>query len=117
MALNIKNHEAHLLAEELSKLTGESVTAAVTIALRERLARVRQQQGLSLAVDFWRSAGTARRASRNRSVPPIMATSFMTNADWITSMIVDASACHRRRLFSSGAVNLNGQCCLCTIID
>jgi antitoxin VapB len=49
MGLNIKNREARLLAEELSKLTGESMTTAVTIALRERLARVRQEQGLSLA--------------------------------------------------------------------
>ena len=49
MGLNIKNREAHQLAEELSKLTGESMTTAVTIALRERLDRVRQQQGLSLA--------------------------------------------------------------------
>jgi antitoxin VapB len=47
--MNIKNREARLLAAELSKLTGESITTAVTIALRERLARVRQQQGLSLA--------------------------------------------------------------------
>jgi antitoxin VapB len=47
--LNIKNPEAHQLAEELSKLTGESMTTAVIIALRERLARVRQQQGLGLA--------------------------------------------------------------------
>ena len=47
MGLNIKNREAHLMAEELAKLTGESMTTAVTIALRERLAR--QQQGLSLA--------------------------------------------------------------------
>ena len=49
MGLNIKNPEAHLMAEELSKLTGESMTTAVTIALRERLDRVRQQQGLGLA--------------------------------------------------------------------
>jgi antitoxin VapB len=48
MGLNIKNREAHLMAAELSKLTGESMTTAVTIALRERLARVRQEQGLSL---------------------------------------------------------------------
>jgi antitoxin VapB len=47
--MKIKNREAHLMAAELSKLTGESMTTAVTIALRERLARVRQQQGLSLA--------------------------------------------------------------------
>ena len=49
VGLNIKNRDAHQLAEELSKLTGESMTTAVTIALRERLARVRQEQGRSLA--------------------------------------------------------------------
>jgi antitoxin VapB len=49
MGLNIKNREAHLLTQELSELTGESMTTAVTIALRERLARVRQEQGLGLA--------------------------------------------------------------------
>jgi antitoxin VapB len=49
MGLNIKNPQAHLMAEELSKLTGESMTTAVTIALRERLERIRQQQGLGLA--------------------------------------------------------------------
>ena len=37
------------MAEELSKLTGESIKTGVTIALPERLARVRQEQGLSLA--------------------------------------------------------------------
>jgi antitoxin VapB len=49
MGLKIKNREARLMAEKLSKLTGESMTTAVTIALRERLARVRQEQGLDLA--------------------------------------------------------------------
>ena len=49
MSLNIKNKEAHRLAEELAKLTGESMTAAVTIAVRERLERVRREQSLSLA--------------------------------------------------------------------
>ena len=38
MSLNIKNREAHRLAEELAKLTGESMTVAVTIVIRERLA-------------------------------------------------------------------------------
>ncbi|HTB03411.1 MAG TPA: type II toxin-antitoxin system VapB family antitoxin [Bradyrhizobium sp.] len=37
--LNIKNGEAHKLATEVAGLTGESLTAAVTVALRERLAR------------------------------------------------------------------------------
>lgn len=39
MGLNIKNPEAHKLATELAELTGESLTDAVTIALRERLQR------------------------------------------------------------------------------
>lgn len=37
--LSIKNDEAHKLATELAKLTGGSLTSAVTVALRERLAR------------------------------------------------------------------------------
>ena len=49
MGLNIKNSETHRLAEELARLTGESMTTAVTIAVRERLDRLRQQQGPSLA--------------------------------------------------------------------
>jgi antitoxin VapB len=43
MHLNIKNDEAHRLASELAQLTGESVTSAVTLALRERLARERRR--------------------------------------------------------------------------
>jgi hypothetical protein len=38
------------MAEELSKLTGESMTTAVTIALRERLDSIRQQQGQGLGL-------------------------------------------------------------------
>jgi antitoxin VapB len=49
MSMNIKNKETHQLTEELAKLTGESLTAAVTEAVRERLNRVRQAQGISLA--------------------------------------------------------------------
>ena len=39
--LNIKNPEARKLADELSALTGKTVTEAVTIALREKVARER----------------------------------------------------------------------------
>ncbi|MEJ0046860.1 MAG: type II toxin-antitoxin system VapB family antitoxin [Rhodospirillales bacterium] len=39
MALSIKAGEADLLARRLARLTGESMTDAVTVALRERLAR------------------------------------------------------------------------------
>lgn len=40
MSLNIKNEETHRLAQELAALTGESMTVAVTEAVREKLARV-----------------------------------------------------------------------------
>ncbi|WP_037057962.1 type II toxin-antitoxin system VapB family antitoxin [Pseudonocardia asaccharolytica] len=41
MSLNIKSREAHELTRELACLTGESLTQAVTEAVRERLERVR----------------------------------------------------------------------------
>lgn len=39
MALSIKTAEADELARSLARLTGESMTKAVTVALRERLDR------------------------------------------------------------------------------
>ena len=44
MHLNIKNDEAHRLASELAQLTGDSLTGAVTAALREQLARERRRR-------------------------------------------------------------------------
>lgn len=49
MALNIKNEETQNLAKELARLTGESMTAAITEAVRERLERVRSEHGTGLA--------------------------------------------------------------------
>jgi antitoxin VapB len=49
MSMNIKSEEAHRLARELARLTGESQTAAVTIALRERLERLQGDQHADLA--------------------------------------------------------------------
>ncbi|HWA21311.1 MAG TPA: type II toxin-antitoxin system VapB family antitoxin [Caulobacterales bacterium] len=46
MGLNIKNPEAERLIKELAELTGENQTAAVTEAVRERIARVKRR-GLS----------------------------------------------------------------------
>ena len=43
MSMNIKNEEAHSLAQQLAELTGESLTTAVTEAVRERLNRVRRK--------------------------------------------------------------------------
>ena len=49
MSLNIKSEEAHRLAQELARLTGECMTAAVTRAVRERLDRLRRERAVSLA--------------------------------------------------------------------
>ncbi len=44
MSLNIKDPEAHRLAQELARETGESMTSAVTQAIRERLEAVRRRR-------------------------------------------------------------------------
>jgi antitoxin VapB len=44
MSLNIKNPEAHRAAKEVAEITGESLTQAVTVALEERLQRLRAGQ-------------------------------------------------------------------------
>lgn len=50
--LNIKNQETYRLAQELSRLTGENVTIAVTRALEERIdkiknAKIKNRQGIA----------------------------------------------------------------------
>jgi antitoxin VapB len=56
LSLNIKNPEAHELARKLAELTGESMSAAVTEALRERLARLKRKgvadQLMAIGQDF-----------------------------------------------------------------
>lgn len=53
MALNIRNAEAEQLAEALARLTGETKTRAVTVALRDRLNRLqRDRAGRSLAQEL-----------------------------------------------------------------
>ena len=44
MSLNIKNDETCALARELARLTGETMTGAITVALRERLERERRRR-------------------------------------------------------------------------
>ena len=54
--LSIKDPETDRLARELSKATGETLTNAVAIALRERLERVRgRSSGPGLAEELTRS--------------------------------------------------------------
>ncbi len=50
MGLNIKNADTHRLIHELAELTGESMTTAVTVAVQDRLARIRQSDpGVGMA--------------------------------------------------------------------
>jgi len=56
MSLNIKNEEAHRLARELAKATGENMTVAVSEAIRERLERVRSNSKKGLAAKLMKIA-------------------------------------------------------------
>jgi antitoxin VapB len=49
MSLNVKNPEAHELARELARLTGESMATAVTVAVRERRDRMLADRAGGLA--------------------------------------------------------------------
>ena len=44
MGLNIRNDETCVLARDPARLTGETVTGAITVALRERLASERRRR-------------------------------------------------------------------------
>ena len=44
MSLNIKNQDTCRLAGELARLTGETMTGAITVALRERLEREKRER-------------------------------------------------------------------------
>lgn len=52
MVLSIKDPATDHLARELSQATGESLTLAVAIAVRERLERVRTSTGPDLAAEL-----------------------------------------------------------------
>ena len=51
MGLDIENDETCRLAEELARLTGETVTGAITVALRERLEREKRQRDVDARVE------------------------------------------------------------------
>jgi antitoxin VapB len=44
MSLNIKNPKTHKLAQEVSALTGESMSQAITVALEERKAKLQKKK-------------------------------------------------------------------------
>ena len=51
MSLNIKNDETCRLADELAQLTGETMTGAITVALRERLEREKHRRDMDVRVE------------------------------------------------------------------
>ena len=51
MGLNIKNDETCRLAGELARLTGETMTGAITVALRQRLAREKRLRNADARVE------------------------------------------------------------------
>jgi len=81
MSLNIKNEEAHALATQIARATGESLTQAVTVALRERLARIEAPDALAQELielgrdcasrleEPWRSADHADLLYDERGLP------------------------------------------------
>ena len=62
MSLNIKNDETCRLANELARLTGETMTGAITVALRERLER--EKRGRSVEVRIQKMRATAERCAK-----------------------------------------------------
>ena len=52
MSLNVKDPEAHRLAQAITQETGETLTRAVTEALRERYERLHKRDPEALAADI-----------------------------------------------------------------
>ena len=57
MSLNIKNDETCRLAGELARLTGETMTGAITVALRERLEREKRERSAETLARELRAIG------------------------------------------------------------
>ena len=55
MSLNIKNEETCRLARELARLTGETMTGAITVALEERLQRERHERSVEARLEKMRA--------------------------------------------------------------
>jgi len=51
VSINIKNEETCRLASELAQLTGDTMTGAITVALRERLERERSERSAEAQVE------------------------------------------------------------------
>jgi antitoxin VapB len=75
-SLNIKDPEAHRLAQAIANETGETLTHAVTEALRQRLERLRKQDDEALAADI---RAIAKRAAAHIKRPYLDHAEFLYN--------------------------------------
>lgn len=66
MSLNVKDPEAHRLAQAIAQETGETLTLAVMEALRERYERLHKRDPETLAADI---RAIAKRASAHIKRP------------------------------------------------
>jgi antitoxin VapB len=89
MSLNIKDPEAHRLAQQIARATGETMTRVVTEALRERWARLERRTRASVE----ELLAIAKRAARTSNAPTSTMPSSCT-----TSMACRDDRRHVRRV-------------------
>jgi antitoxin VapB len=74
MSLNVKDPEAHRLAQAIAKATGETLTRAVTEAQRERYERLRVRRGKASVEEL---LAIAKRASAQVKGPYVDHAEFL----------------------------------------
>jgi antitoxin VapB len=74
MSLNIKDPEAHRLAQAIAQETGESMTRVVTEALRERYERLLSRRGKASVEEL---RAIAKRAAANVKDPYLDHAAFL----------------------------------------
>jgi antitoxin VapB len=74
MSLNVKDPEAHRLAQAIARVTGETITRAVTEALRERYQRLQHQSGKASIEEL---SAIAKPAAAHVNGPPVDHAEFL----------------------------------------
>jgi antitoxin VapB len=74
MSLNIKDPEAHRLAQAIAQTTGETMTRVVTEALRERYAKLERRKGKA---GFEELRAIAKRAAAHVKGPYVDHAAFL----------------------------------------
>ncbi len=71
VSLNIEDQETIRLADELASLTGETVTEAITVALRERLERVKHERSVEERLQALRTISQRTARMLREGGPPV----------------------------------------------